>query len=204
MKRTIRLTENDLRKVIKESVNKALFEARKPSDKTVGKHTLKGLRYDKNGNPLYTSDTMSDDEKKNQGWRFSKKHGLYGQLSDPTKLHENKLKLAINEALKRVLKEAGHLYWKDEDGNAYTNSKAKWHGVEGTTFIYHGEWSDPEVWYDGEELNANSLEDYMWEEYKYECEEMGKTPSETEYDNLPTEWFAKKLDDYMSEMFTWQ
>ena len=63
-KQVIRLTESDLRKVIKESVNRILNEARKPSDKTVGKHTLKGLRYDKNGNPLYTSDTMSDDEKK--------------------------------------------------------------------------------------------------------------------------------------------
>lgn len=72
-------------------------EARRPSDKTVGKHTLKGLRYDKNGNPLYTSDTMSDDEKKNQGWKFSKKHGMYGQLSDPTKLSENSRD--INEAI---------------------------------------------------------------------------------------------------------
>ena len=85
----IKLTENKLKQIITESVRNILSEARKPSDRTVGKHTLKGLRYDKSGNPLYTSDTMSDDEKKNQGWKFSKKHGMYGQLSDPTKLHEN-------------------------------------------------------------------------------------------------------------------
>jgi hypothetical protein len=120
------------------------------------------------------------------------------------RLTEGDLHKIIKESVKNVLKEAGHLSWKDEDGNAYTNSKEKWHGVEGTTFISHGEWSDPEVWYDGEELNANSLEDYMWEEYKYECEETGKTPSETEYDKLPTEWFAEKLDDYMFGMFAEQ
>lgn len=85
----IKLTESKLKQIVAESVKKVISEARKPSDRTVGKHTLKGLRYDKNGNPLYTSDTMSDDEKKNQGWRFSKKHGLYGQLSDPTKLSES-------------------------------------------------------------------------------------------------------------------
>ena len=89
MKKIVRLTESDLHRIIKKSVNKMLIEARKPSDRTVGRHTLKGLRYNKNGNPLYTCDTMSDEEKKSQGWRFSKIHGYYGQLSDPTKLHEN-------------------------------------------------------------------------------------------------------------------
>ena len=93
----IKITENELKQIVAESVRKILSEARKPSDKTVGKHTLKGLRYDKNGNPLYTSDTMSDDEKKNQGWKFSKKHGMYGQLSDPTKLSESSTD--INEAI---------------------------------------------------------------------------------------------------------
>lgn len=93
----IKLTESKLKQIVAESVKKVISEARKPSDRTVGKHTLKGLRYDKNGNPLYTSDTMSDDEKKNQGWKFSKKHGMYGQLSDPTKLSESSTD--INEVI---------------------------------------------------------------------------------------------------------
>ena len=92
----IKLTESKLKQIVAESVKKVISEARKPSDRTVGKHTLKGLRYDKNGNPLYTSDTMSDDEKKNQGWKFSKKHGMYGQLSDPTKLSESSIDLDEN------------------------------------------------------------------------------------------------------------
>ena len=63
----------------------SINEARKPVDKRVGKHLFKGLRYDNNGNPLYTCDTLSDEEAKEMGWKFSPKHGLYGQLSDPTK-----------------------------------------------------------------------------------------------------------------------
>ena len=120
------------------------------------------------------------------------------------RLTESDLRNIIKETVNKVLKEGGHLYGKYDDGTPFTNSKEKWRGVEGTTFISHGKWSDPEVWYDGEELNANSLEDYMWEEYKYECEEMGKTPSETEYNKLPTEWFAEKLEDYMFGMFSEQ
>lgn len=67
----------------------SINEARKPVDKRVGKHLFKGLRYDSNGNPLYTCDTLSDEEAKEMGWKFSPKHGLYGQLSDPTKFYEN-------------------------------------------------------------------------------------------------------------------
>lgn len=123
MKRTIRLTESDLKQVIKESVKNVLKEA-KPSDRTVGKHTLKGLRYDKNGNPLYTSDTMSDDEKKNQGWRFSKKHGLYGQLSDPTKLTESDLRKVVKESVNKILKEwTSPQFEMDIDGKYQVPSK---------------------------------------------------------------------------------
>lgn len=117
------------------------------------------------------------------------------------RLTEGDLHKIIKESVNKILKESGHLYWRDEDGKAHTNSKEKWRGVEGTTFIYHGEWSDPEVWYDGEELNYNHLEDNVWAEYEYECKEMGKTPSEEEYDRLPTQWFKEKLDDYMFGMF---
>jgi hypothetical protein len=118
------------------------------------------------------------------------------------RLTESDLHRVIKESVKRILSEAGHLYYKDEDGNVHTNSNVKWHDVEGTTFISHGEWSDPEVLYDDEELNYWSLEDYAWEYYKNECEEMGKEPSEEEFENLPSQWFKEKLDDYMYDMFS--
>ena len=116
------------------------------------------------------------------------------------RLTESDLHRVIKESVKRVLNEAGHLYWKDEEG-VHTNSNETWHGVEGTVFIWHGEWSDPEVLYDGEELNGSDLEDYAWAVYETECEEEGKKPTEEEYDNLPTEWFENTLDDYMFGMF---
>lgn len=118
----IKLTESKLKHIVAESVKKVISEARKPSDRTVGKHTLKGLRYDKNGNPLYTSDTMSDDEKKNQGWRFSKKHGLYGQLSDPTKLSENSTN--INEIISADYSDALKQLLTKSFGNLNDNEKA--------------------------------------------------------------------------------
>ena len=85
------------------------MEVRKPNERTVGKHILKGLRYDKNGNPLYTSDTMSDEQKKSNGWRFSKIHGYYGQLNDPKKLHEGDLHRIIKESVNKVIKESNEI-----------------------------------------------------------------------------------------------
>ena len=87
----------------------------------MGKHTLKGLRYDKSGNPLYTSDTMSDDDKKNQGWKFSKKHGMYGQLSDPTKLSESSTD--INEAISTDYRSTLKLLFAKSFGNLNDNEK---------------------------------------------------------------------------------
>jgi hypothetical protein len=130
------------------------------------------------------------------------------------RLTESDLHRIVKESVKRVLrenkvrtnrrtiKESGHLYGHFDDGTPFTNSKDTWHGVPGTTFISHGEWSDPDVWYDNEEINASELEDYMWAEYQYECQEHGKKPSEQEYDNLPMEWFKEKLDDYMFGKFS--
>lgn len=114
------------------------------------------------------------------------------------RLSEAALHKIIRKCVNEAINEAGHLYWKDNKGIPHTNSKDKWHGVEGTTYISHGEWADSEVWYDGEELNGTNLEDNAWEKYCIDCEEEGKKPSEQEYDNLPSEWFQDYLDyDYI-------
>jgi len=73
---------------------------------------------------------------------------------------------------------AGHIYFKDENGNVFTNSKETYRGVAGSTFISHGEWADGEVAYDGELMNANDPEDYMWGDYVYDCQNDGVEPSE--------------------------
>lgn len=102
--------------------NMKMTEARKPKDRQYGKHTFKGVRYDRNGNPIYTSDTLSDEEKKSMGWRYSKKHGLHGQVSDPSKFNESKKRIVkltesdlhniVMESVNRILKEDG--FYADE------------------------------------------------------------------------------------------
>lgn len=47
--------------------------------------------------------------------------------------------------------------------------KNYWRGVEGVTMIWHGEWSDPELEYDGKVANYLDVENTMWERYKEEC-----------------------------------
>jgi len=75
------------------------------------------------------------------------------------------------------------------------NNENTYHGIPGTRFIWHGEWSDPEVEYQGKLYNGNSLEDTLWSIYRTECEADGKGPSEEEYDNLPTDWFTDNFLD---------
>lgn len=114
------------------------------------------------------------------------------------RLTERDLHRIVRQCVNETLNEGGHLYWRDEDGVPHTNSRERWHGVEGTVYIDHGCWSDPEVWYDGEEINGTFLEDSAWEFYKYECKEDDKEPTEEEYDNLSASWFQDYLDyDFM-------
>lgn len=80
------------------------------------------------------------------------------------------------------LNEGGHLFSQDDDGTVYTNSKETWRGVKGSKFIWHGEWSDPEVLYQGELYNAEELDAILWSNYKEYCEEEGITPSENDFD----------------------
>lgn len=106
------------------------------------------------------------------------------------------------EVLRMINEDAGHLYWHDENGKAHTNSRETWRGVKGTIYVYHGDWSDPEVLYDGEEINYWDLEENAWDSYKCECEDNGKEPSEQEFDNLPSSWFEEYLDyEYMPGRF---
>lgn len=225
-KNRIRITEGDLHRIIKESVKNVLNENidghfHKMLKKS-SPHTQKMVAmFDDLRNILNEIGKYAEQ----QGiWSYSTpkrgyfKGGQYTEIKDTIQrmlLDADTLQNTWGRHLSRVdknyksrpefkMNESGNLYWRDEDGNAYTNSKDKWRGVEGTTFISHGEWSDPEVWYDGEELNGNSLEDYVWAEYEYECKEMGKAPSEQEYNNMPIQWFKEKLDDYMFGMFAEQ
>lgn len=80
------------------------------------------------------------------------------------------------------INEAGHLYYKDKDGHVYTNSKETYRGVQDSVFISHGEWSDGEVIYDGESINPNDIEDYMYADYSEDCKMNGRKPTDAGYE----------------------
>ena len=108
-------------------------------------------------------------------------------------------KMGLKKSVK--LNEAGDLYGHYEDGTPFTNSKNTWRGVEGTTFISHGEWSDPEIWYKGKELNANDIEEGLWSQYQEECSENNEQPTEQGYEQwLETQDLASYLDDVLFGM----
>ena len=57
-----------------------------------------------------------------------------------------------------------------------------WYGIEGIGFIYHGDWSDPEIEYKGKRINSTIVEDTMWERFREECETDGVTPTMDEFE----------------------
>ena len=40
-----------------------------------------------------------------------------------------------------------------------------WYGISDVGYIWHGEWSDPEIEYKGKRINATIVEDTMWERW---------------------------------------
>lgn len=118
------------------------------------------------------------------------------------KITESQLRSIVRNSVKRALMEAGNLYGHYDDGTVFTNSKETWRGVPGTVYIWHGEWSDPEILYQGKELNATDVESVLWENYKEDCREYRKEPNEDEFDKLPVTWFKQELDDYMYYAFS--
>ena len=120
---------------------------------------------------------------------------------DLHRIIENSVKRILRESRRksRMIKEGGHLYHKDEDGNVWTNSKETYRGVPGSTYIWHGEWADPEVLWDGVELNVNDIEEGLWYSYKDDCEERGEKPTNQGYEawlkEMGTEYIASQLDD---------
>ena len=112
------------------------------------------------------------------------------------RLTESELRNMITESVKRVLSEGGHLYHKDEDGKVWTNSKQTYRGVPGSVYIWHGEWSDPEILWNGVELNANDVEESLWYSYKDMCEENGEQPTDEGFEAwAETEDIASYLDE---------
>ena len=48
-------------------------------------------------------------------------------------------------------------------------------GIPDIGILWHGEWADPEIVFDGQTCDYYELEDGLWERYAEECRENGKT-----------------------------
>ena len=88
-----------------------------------------------------------------------------------------------------------------ENETIYTNSKERYRGVPGTTFIWHGNNADPEVIYKGKSFNVNDVEDNLWYTYKDECEENGEHPTDQGFEawlqEVGTSYIATTLDEIL-------
>lgn len=118
-------------------------------------------------------------------------------------LKESQIRRIVDRAVKSVLKEGGHLYWIDDEGRLHTNSKVRWRGVKGAIYVWHGEWSDPEIIWKGHSLNYWDVEEGLWLTFKNECEDMGETPNESDFeawaDRLDESYLSYHLDDYIQD-----
>lgn len=88
---------------------------------------------------------------------------------------------------------AGHLFAQVGD-KVFTNSKDLWRGVPGTTFIWHGEWADPEILYKGQLLSSSDVEDSLWVSYQSTLSE-GEIAPNMSFD----EWCKEQGADYLAD-----
>ena len=92
------------------------------------------------------------------------------------RINENSMWRRIDESKKKHVS-------KEEDN---------WYGIKGATFIYHGDWSDPEVEYKGVSLNYWAIQDGLWEVFKDENPE----GTEKEFDK----WMETHPEEVKSEL----
>ena len=79
-----------------------------------------------------------------------------------------------------------------------------WHGVPGAIFVWHGEWADPEIYYDygGEQyvINGSEAEDSLWDYFKEYCEENGINPDEHYNDEVYGNFAKENAEDVLLTM----
>lgn len=51
------------------------------------------------------------------------------------------------------------------DKESEMNRLPDWYGIKGIKFIWHGEWSDPEIEFRGKRCSCYIIEDTMWENW---------------------------------------
>ena len=110
----IKLTENKLKQIVEESVKNILSEATsRTKDYYFGGYLFVGVGRTKNGVPVYYSDHLPIEVKRQLGGRKSAKYGMYGQADEWTVRHalkelglplgndEQEYYNSLNESVKR-------------------------------------------------------------------------------------------------------
>lgn len=67
------------------------------------------------------------------------------------------------------------------------NEAKTYRGIPNTIYVYHGDWSDPEVYINGKGFSEWDVEDYIWGDYVEACEDNGEEPTD--------EGFAKYCEE---------
>jgi hypothetical protein len=141
------------------------------------------------------------------GWNNTNENKNYNNMKgkNTIKFTESELKTMITECVKTILKE--HMEMPGDNGGYFDTSerinskKSTWRGVPGTTFIYHGEWSDPEIAYKGELLNYWDVEESLQYSYQADVESGDFEGSFDEWaEAQDPKYLASQLDEYIWAM----
>ena len=150
-KKLIRLTESDLHKIVRHSVNrivKEAFDASRFGDNTFSQ--IDNMQFT-DAQKMILKYALELEE---QGFSDEEYYDLAYYFAEHNGLNESK------RTSKRVIKE----------------STDRWMGCKRIKMIWHGEWSDPELEYNGSVANYWDVEDWCTEA----CKEEGVNPNDKE------------------------
>lgn len=107
------------------------------------------------------------------------------------RLTESDLHRIVKESVKRVLRES------KVRTRRRVIKEDTWRGVPDTKFIWHGEWSDPEIEYKGKLINSNDVEEGLEIAYNSDVEDRGFQGSFDQWlSEQDPRYLASFLDDY--------
>ena len=115
---------------------------------------------------------------------------------DLHRIVKNSVKRILKESRRRnrMISEAGHFYHNDEDGNDWANPTYLYRDVPAAIFFWNG--NLPEIFWKGSELNAEDVEDRLWQSYEDECRENGNEPTEDGFED----WVEQQGTDYIASI----
>lgn len=157
-------------------------------------HSSRGLTSPKK---FFRDNDVADKYEKANDELWNYDNGQYEYDNGWKLKNESKLNRIVSESIKKVLKEGGHLYGTDSEGNTFTNSDETYRGVPGTKWIWHGEWSDPEIAYKGQLINANDFENDMWDYYNEVCGDTDNDGFEKWLEEQGPDFIKDALDEHL-------